>query len=397
MVYHFTGGDGRTYPAWREGGGPADGADATWIEGVGKSPAEERPGGSAAGQAKVPEVTRADKGRAALDEALVDQHVKELTQRFKAGGAFSYCLENGVSALVALLKIQREAESFEERINALMTLSLSVAVMSEDDCESAGVFTEILKALRSIKDFENLPHGETRDHFRMLIEVLGETKRKEMLPDLLDIVRRLPLDRRDACAAVEAIFKTRDSDAIKRLLPMMEREMDSFAADSFIEGLGKWGDPAAIPVLERALGDDTFKQERVILALGELRAGSAVPKIADHLADGKLRRTTSAALAALGRIGGDEASRALRLFADRMESEAETDPDKAAIRLAALGELVRLGDGRAAGELLELLETLPAAESLKRYDVIQILKNVTGQDFDDDVRKWREFFEEKDK
>jgi hypothetical protein len=114
------------------------------------------------------------------------------------------------------------------------------------------------------------------------------------------------------------------------------RSRDIYERLDLIEELGLRADPAATATLMGQLGELRTRRQALI-ALGRVRARTALPLLQEELRSARYTSWRQAAAFALGRIGGRQASRALR--------EAvlgEVEEGVVAQALQALGELGRL-------------------------------------------------------
>jgi hypothetical protein len=139
---------------------------------------------------------------------------------------------------------------------------------------------------------------------------------------------------------------------LKIVCAVLETDKDPLVRAAAAEALGKIGDPRAIPPLIKALDDERYMVRwDAVKALGELKAGPAIPNL---------------------------------------ERVAKTDR-QSDVRLAAVNVLGKIGGKEAIGPLIDVLSD---KDENIAYFASQNLARLTGQSFGVQPTKWTQWWEE---
>lgn len=152
--------------------------------------------------------------------------------------------------------------------------------------------------------------------------------------------------------AVVALGERRNADVTNILCAVLETDKDPLVRAAAAEALGKIGNPSAIPTLVKALDDERYMVRwDAVKALGELKAGPAIPNL---------------------------------------ERVAKTDR-QSDVRLAAVNALGKIGGKEAIGPLIDVLSD---KDENIAYFASQNLARLTGQSFGVQPTKWTQWWEE---
>jgi HEAT repeat protein len=309
------------------------------------------------------------------DSADVDFLIKALEDRFwrvrqyaaKALGNMK--AKQAVAPLAELLKddyceVRLNAVDALGKIGASKTIELFAGVLKEDKgfrVREAAV--RVLVEIGDVNVAEPLIAALQDNHSSVssvAAEALGEIGDKRAVEPLAEALQTR--DRKVFLAAGIALAKLdrgraqealREILALRTLILTQESHMQSYAVQ-VLEGIG---DDQAVTLLIEAL---------------------------------KVRWVGHSAAEALGRIGNKRAVGPL--------IEALKDK-RVLVRLRAAIALGKIGDGKAVAEAVtSLIGLLKSEERWERRDAARALKNITGQDFGEDYKKWKKWYEEnKDK
>jgi HEAT repeat protein/Tfp pilus assembly protein PilF len=167
---------------------------------------------------------------------------------------------------------------------------------------------------------------------------------------------------------VKRLGKLGHSVAVEPLSVILETDPDDDVRGLAAIALGRIKDPAAAPVLRKALDEPTVEgQKSAILSLWLLRDRSSAPRLRERLLHSTSSDIRQFAANALGDIGDQDAVLAL--------IEALDDP-KAYVRSAAAASLGELGDTRAL-EPLRLAHQ--SAKGFSRRRMGRVLKRLEGR------------------
>ncbi|MEG4493943.1 HEAT repeat domain-containing protein, partial [Microcoleus sp. D3_18_C4] len=176
------------------------------------------------------------------------------------------------------------------------------------------------------------------------VELLGEARSDEAIPELLKLVEHSDSDVRRMAAY--ALGNIGDAQAIPGLLKLVE-DSDSHVRRSAADALGAIGDEQAIPGLLKLVEDsDSHVRRSAADALGAIGDEQAIPgllKLVEH-SDSDVRRR---AADALGAIGDEQAIPGLLKLVEHSDSD---------VRRRAANVLGKIGDEQAIPGLLKLVE-----------------------------------------
>lgn len=171
--------------------------------------------------------------------------------------------------------------------------------------------------------------------------------------------------------AAEALGAIGDPTALEPLADRFDQEPSLPAQAALIKSLGELKDPAALPVLRRAIEKSDPVRCKAIAALGEIGGPEAVRLVTDQL-DHRSAPVRYQAVTALGRIGSPTTVTHLEPLA--------RDPDEM-VRRAAIKSIKDLGDERSESDFQTQLSRVKSAPKARRPRTSMKLPSFSGRDW----------------
>jgi HEAT repeat protein len=183
-----------------------------------------------------------------------------------------------------------------------------------------------------------------------------------------------PKARRDAAWALGRIA---DTCAVQPLIHAL-KDRDYYVRSETADALGTIGDHRATNALIMALQDETwFVRRSAAWSLGHIGDPRAVEPLIVTLGDDDSYSVRSAAADALGQMGDRRQVQAL---------VAALHDENYDVRKHAAQALGKIGDTSAVAPLIAILGDSTAGVE---WDAMQALKQITGQDFGQDITGWQ--------
>jgi HEAT repeat protein len=189
---------------------------------------------------------------------------------------------------------------------------------------------------------------------------LGIRREHAAVEPLLEIVERPDEVEKVKEEAVEALGAVRDGRAVSRLAAHLGREPSARVRAQIAEVLGDLGGELARATLRSLVGNDLSPEVRgrAATALGRLRGAGSRSLLEERLAQEENLEVRAALLQGLGLLGDADAVPAVLSLFTREQIPS--------LKIAAALALGRLGDGRAASPLIAALNELPGDPSFRR-------------------------------
>ena len=231
--------------------------------------------------------------------------------------------------------------------------SLLIEVVTNNDAipllrSVAAMNLGVLKEKTAVKPLVDVVRQTTTNQVRRwAIDALGEIGEVTAAPVIRPFID--DSDEPTANAAIEALGKLKDPDAVSVLLTILNDPKKNKRHSEAATALGTIGNQAAVDALI-ALVRSGKSETRLLAAdkLGLSGSAQAVPVLAGIAADAKAPNALRGkAISSLGKIGGAEALSALR---------AASESDNESIRTTAISSLAQVKEAGAVEALIQLAE-----------------------------------------